>query len=416
MKAFRLALIALALAGWSVASQAPATPERLDLTQEQWHEDLQFLARELPNRHANAFHFIPRQRFEAEVAELDHKLDHLNSDEIYVGMDRIANSIGDVHTYIRVPADSANFPISLQLFGDDYRVTATASGNENALGARVIKIQDTAIARAHELLLSLTPSDETQLLRDSRVLDFLTKGIFLHGIGIIPERNTARYTLVDNNGREFTIDLQAVAAADNSKLNWTFAFKERPLFRQRPEENFWYTYLHDSHTVYCSFRGYKDLGKQSKGLFNLVNQEHPDKLIIDMRLNGGGDYEKGLKYLVHPIHHLSNINRKAHLFVLVGPTTFSAAMSNAAHFRYQTNAILVGQQIGEKPNSYQQAREMKLPNSHWTVRYSVKFYKFVQVGENVIRPDKEIVPSWADYRAGQDPVLQWVLNSSGSEK
>jgi hypothetical protein len=280
----------------------------------------------------------------------------------------------------------------------------------------VIKIQDTAIARAHELLLSLTPSDETQLLRDSRVLDFLAKGIFLHGIGIIPERNTARYTLVDNNGREFTIDLQAVAAADNSKLNWTFAFKERPLFRQRPEENFWYTYLHDSHTVYCSFRGYKDLGKQSKGLFNLVNQEHPDKLIIDMRLNGGGDYEKGLKYLVHPIHHLSNINRKAHLFVLVGPTTFSAAMSNAAHFRYQTNAILVGQQIGEKPNSYQEAREMKLPNSHWTVRYSVKFYKFVQVGENVIRPDKEIVPSWADYRAGQDPVLQWVLNSSGSEK
>ena len=37
-------------------------------------------------------------------------------------------------------------------------------------------------------------------------------------------------------------------------------------------------------------------------------------------------------------------------------------MSNSAHFRYQTNAILAGQQIGEKPNSYQEAREMKLPN------------------------------------------------------
>ncbi|MGA9304043.1 MAG: hypothetical protein WBW31_01440 [Candidatus Sulfotelmatobacter sp.] len=416
MKAFRLALIALALVGGSVASQAPAAAERSDLTKEQWHEDLQFLARELPKRHANAFHFISRERFEAEVAELDHQIDHLNSDEIYVGMDRTANSIGDGHTYIRVPADSASFPIALQRFGDDYRVTATASGNENALGARVIKIQDTLIARVHELLLSLTPSYETQVLRDSRVLDFLTKGIFLHGIGIIPERNTARYTLVDDNGKEFTIDLQAVAAADSSKLNWTFAFKERPLFRQRPEENFWYTYLPDSHTVYCSFRGYEDLGMQSKGLFDLINQEHPDKLIIDMRLNGGGDYDKGLKYLVHPIRDLSSIDRKGHLFVLVGPTTFSAAMSNAAHFRYQTNAILVGQQIGEKPNSYQEAREMKLPNSHWTVRYSVKFYKFVKVGENVIRPDKEIVPSWEDYSAGHDPVLQWVLNFDDSAK
>ena len=394
----------------------PAAAERSDLTKEQWHEDLQFLAKELPKRHANAFHFISRHRFEAEVAELDHKLDHLNSDEIYSGMDRIANLIGDGHTYIRIPADNANFPIELQRFGDDYRLTATASGNEDALGARVIKIQDTPIARAHELLLPLTPSDETQVLRDSRLLDFLTMGIFLHGTGIIPERNTARYTLVDDNGKELIIDVQAVAPANNSNLNWTFAFKERPLFRQRPEENLWYSYLPESHTVYCSFRGYDDLGKHSKGLFDLINQQHPDKLVIDMRLNGGGDYEKGLKYLVHPVRHLSNINRKGHLFVLIGPTTFSAAMSNAAHFRYQTNAILVGQQIGEKPNSYQEAREMKLPNSHWTVRYSVRFYKFVKAGENVIRPDKEIVPSWQDYRAGRDPVLQWVLNSEDSAK
>jgi Peptidase family S41 len=394
----------------------PAAPEVSGLTKEQWHEDLQFLARELPKRHANAFHFISRERFETEVSELDHKLDHLNSDEIYVGMDRIANLIGDGHTYIRVPADNAKFPIELRQFGDDYRLMATASGNENALGARVIEIQDAPIVRAHDLLLPLTPSDETPVLRNSRVLDFLTTGIFLHGIGIIPERNMARYTLVDDNGKEFTVDVRAVAPADSPKLNWTFAFKQPPLFRQRPEENFWYTYLPDSHTVYCSFRGYKELGQHSKGLFDLINQQHPNKLVIDMRLNGGGDYDEGLKYLVHPIRDLPSINHKGHLFVLVGPNTFSAAMSNAAHFRYQTNAILVGQQIGEKPNSYQEAREMKLPNSHWTVRYSVKFYKFVEAGENIIRPDKEIVPSWEDYRAGRDPVLQWVLNSNDSAK
>ena len=53
---------------------------------------------------------------------------------------------------------------------------------------------------------------------------------------------------------------------------------------------------------------------------------------------------------------------------------------------------------------------MKLPNSHWTVRYSVRFYRFVETGENVIRPDQEIIPTWEDYRSGRDPVLQWVLN------
>ena len=78
--------------------------------------------------------------------------------------------------------------------------------------------------------------------------------------------------------------------------------------------------------------------------------------------------------------------------------------------RRQTNAILVGQQIGEKPNSYQEAREMQLPNSHWKVRYSVKFYRFVVGGENVIRPDQEIIPSWDEFKSGRDPVLEWVLN------
>jgi hypothetical protein len=238
------------------------------------------------------------------------------------------------------------------------------------------------------------------------LVGFLTTGIFLHGTGIIPDRNVARYTLADDS-EEFTMDVHAVGYAD--KLNWIYAFKERPLFRQRPDESFWYVYLPDSHTVYCSFREYKDLGKYSKGLFELIRQQRPDKLVVDMRLNGGGDYNVGLKHVVHPIRDLPDINRKGHLFVLVGPSTFSAAMSNSAHFRYQTNAILVGQQIGEKPNSYQEAREMMLPNSHWTVRYSAKFYKFVETGENVIRPDQEIIPSWDDYRSGRDPVLEWVL-------
>ncbi len=302
----------------------------LSLSKEQWRQDVAYLAAELPKRHANAFHFISRERFEAEVAELDGKLDRLNADEIYAGMDRIANLIGDGHTYIKVPEDNANFPIDIERFGDEHRVVATTSGNEKALGTRVIKIQDMPIARLHELLLALTPADETQVLRDLRVLGFLTTGIFLHGMGIIPDRNVARYTLAGDNGQEFTIDIHAVAPGESSKISWIPAFKERPLFRQKPGDNFWYTYLPDSHTVSCSFRGYKGLGKQAKGLFDLIQQQHPDKLVIDLRLNGGGDY--------------------------------FAAMSNSAHFRYQTNAILAGQQIGEKPNSYQEAREMKLPN------------------------------------------------------
>ena len=113
--------------------------------------------------------------------------------------------------------------------------------------------------------------------------------------------------------------------------------------------------------------------------------------------------------MIDPLRALPNINRKGHLFVLISPYTFSAAMSNAAQFRSTTAAILVGEPIGEKPNSYQEAREMRLPNSHLVARYSTLKYNFVEGTDNVVRPDKEIDRDWKSYLAGRDPVLEWVL-------
>ena len=382
----------------------------LVLTRSQWHEDLRFLAKELPRRHANAFHHTSLELFETKVAELDGKLNRLNGDEIYVGMNRLANTIGDGHTYLLSPTDDATLSLKLDRFGDDYRVVTVTSGNEGALGRRIIKIDDTPIARAHELLLSLTPADETEVLRESRLTVLLTRGCVLHGAGIIQDRNSARYTLADDGGREFPLVVHPIAAVDGKQPSWICAFENGPKFRERLRETFWYIYLPDSDAIYVCFRSYKDLSKHSKGLLQLVRKSDPEKLVIDLRDNGGGDYKKGLKHVVHPIQDLSRINRRGHLFILIGPNTFSAAMSNSAHFRYQTNATLVGQQIGEKPNSYQEARVMTLPNSKWKVQYSVKFYKFVEKGENLIRPDVEVIPSWNDYRSGRDPVLERALN------
>jgi hypothetical protein len=95
--------------------------------------------------------------------------------------------------------------------------------------------------------------------------------------------------------------------------------------------------------------------------------------------------------------------------VLVGAETFSAAMNNAAQLQDETNAILVGETIGERPNSYQEPRQFQLPNSHLIVRASTRYYTFRKTGENAVRPDKEIIPTWDDVKAGRDPVLDWTL-------
>jgi C-terminal processing protease CtpA/Prc len=185
--------------------------------------------------------------------------------------------------------------------------------------------------------------------------------------------------------------------------------KDPPRFRQQPGKDFWVVYLPDSHTLYCSFRGYRGLAENASALLREIKERRPEKLAIDLRQNGGGDYKQGLKYLIEPIQSTPEINRRGHLFVLIGVNTFSAAMSNAAQFRERTAAILVGEPIGERPNSYQEAREMRLPNSKLLVRYSTQYYEFTKGGENVIRPDQLIPTDWETYKAGRDPVLEWVL-------
>jgi hypothetical protein len=379
----------------------------LHLNQQQWSEDIDFFARELPRRHANALHHLTQAQFDAAVADLKRRLPQMNSDEIYVALDRIANAIGDAHTYVEFPPDAANFPLGLAKFGADYRVVTVGPGYEKALGARVVKIGDTSFVKARELEALLTPAAETAALADARVAGFLTMGITLQGLGIISDRNVASYTLEDENGEKFTLSFQA--APPNVQVNWVNLVKSPPLYRQNSDQDFWYIYLPDAHTLYCNFSGYQKLEQNATALLREAKEKNPDKLVIDMRQNGGGDYNQGLKYLIDPVRGLSKINRNGHLFVLIGVDTFSAGMSNAAQFRQRTAAMLVGEPIGERPNSYQEAREMRLPNSQLLVRYSTHYYKFTDGKENIIRPDCEVFTNWKEYKAGRDPVLEWVL-------
>jgi len=381
--------------------------DKLSLAPRQWKEGLDYLAKELPKRHPDAFANTSKDKFEAAVVELAGKIDHLNSDEIYIGFDRLANLIGDAHTYVEFPRDNANLPLDIRRFGDEWRVVVVAPGYEQALGTRVIAIQNMPLAQARELAATITPIAETASLKAVRVDGFLTTGMALHGLGIVPDRNSARYTLATDDGKQVVVDFNAPPVGPEPK--WVHVAAQLPLSEQDVNGSAACTYLHDARTLYCNVRWIRDLIGPAKEMFETLKREHPDKLVIDLRQNGGGDYNVGLKHLIEPLQKEKNINRRGHLFVLIGPNTFSAAMSNAAQFRSMTEATLVGQTIGERPNSYQEVKQFTLPNSHFVVHYSTRYYKFVDGPENVVAPDKEVTRTWEDYKNGRDAVLEWVL-------
>lgn len=128
-----------------------------------------------------------------------------------------------------------------------------------------------------------------------------------------------------------------------------------------------------------------------------------------MQRNGGGDFTKVREILLPPIAKHPVLGAKGHLYVLIGPSTFSAAMTNAIDFRKDANAILVGLPTGALPNSYQEGSEFTLPNSKLVVGYSTKYYKFQESDTPGVIPDQRVEPTWAAYRAGRDLALEWVM-------
>jgi hypothetical protein len=383
----------------------------LALSKAQWREDLAAFAAELPKRHANAFFYLPKARFEAEIASLDRRLGQLNDDEIFVGIERLTNAIGDGHTYLTLPRDRRSLPIEIARFGAgpkaELRVVAAGPGYEQALGAKVVRIGATPVAEAWRRVLTLTPQQELPALQEGRAASYLASGLLLHGLGIIPDREHAVFTLRDDTGRAFTLDVAGLAPGASVALKPMATGKG--VAQENPKAAFWCRELADQHAVYCGFRAYDNLGRGRNEMLALIEKAHPGKLIIDMRDNGGGDNTLGYAFVIKPLEAMPQINQKGRLYVLVGALTFSAAMNNAAQFQDETQAILVGQQIGEKPNSYQEPRQFRLPNSHLIVRASSLYYKFRAKGPNAVTPDKTIVPTWDDVKAGRDPVLDWVL-------
>jgi hypothetical protein len=388
---------------WTEAQWTP----HLNLTTAQWREDLAALARDLPKRHANAFAFLPKAEFERRVADLDRRIPSMSADEVFVGLLQLVNSIGDGHTTIVSPPDRENMPLELTLIGGEFRVTAAGAGLEKALGAQVVAIDDTPIAEAHRRALTLTPTQELPELREGRVVFFLARGLTLHGLGITHRRDRAIYKLRDDAGKTFTVEAKGLGTVAEAPM--TSLHSKSALRYQNPNADFWCKPLPDAKAVYCAWRAYPHLHENAQAMFALIDQTEAEKLILDMRDNGGGDNTVGYAELVKPLAARADLNRKDRLYILIGPLTFSAAMNNAAQFQDQTNATLVGQTIGEKPNSYQEPRSVRLPNSRLNVRVSTLYYEFRKTGENAVRPTREIIPTWADVKAGRDPELEWVL-------
>jgi hypothetical protein len=407
-------VIALLLCGWLsvtvIAAQKTDGTTTPSLTKEQWRQDLQHLAKELPRRHKNAFHTISKEQFERAVAELDAAIPSLQEHEILIGLRRIVAMIGDAHTALAPPTNFHRYPLTLYWFGNDLRVLRTTADYKRALGTRVVGVGALSLAEAVAAVNTLVPHENDQFVRYSDV-SLMPFAEVLQALKIVPSLQRAKWTFEDDKGEQFSLELEPVP--QDAKIDWLSTLKEVPLYRQRLNEQMWFTAIPDSQAVYLNLKVYPDaetFKRVSDGLWKQVDSSQPKRLIIDLRQSNGGDFIKFQTHLLKELKQRPAFRKPGSLYVIIGRGTISAAMVNAIEVRKELNATLVGEPTGSKPNSYSENDELTLPNSHLRVSYSTRYYKLQDQDTSSLMPDKSIEPLWEMYTSGRDPVLEWILS------
>lgn len=380
-------------------------PQRLDLTAEQWSEDLNELTRILTREHGSPFHRVSREVFDAEVARVRANLPHLTGPGVATAFRRLSMMIGDGHTGVSLLRGSPRYPVLTFWFADGLRVVETTPEYKRLLGATLTAIDDVPLKTIASRLRSYSPLGESDWSWRADLPFLINRPELLQSVGLA-RNGSSVWTFRAANGRAERITLLAEEFLKSRRVQLG---GQLPQWERRPDEQFWTEFWPERQTLYVNFRGYDELAGNSAALETELDAKRPRRLVIDMRDNSGGDYTKGRELLLPVITQRPWINRRDALFVLVGRHTFSAAMTNAADFKSRTNATLVGEPIGENPNSWQEPRRFYLPNSGLVVNVSTRWYAFAASGVDVIAPHQMAEPRWQDWARGRDTAIDAIF-------
>lgn len=419
---FALTLLLLPLLWAGPAAAAAGAARTQAATREgRWREDLALLASELPRRHKNLFFKITREKFARSVAELDAAVGGMTDAEVKVALMRVVAGVGDSHTSVRWSHDDFSiFPLRLFGFSDGWYVTEAAAEYSQVVGARLVRVGGASAARAAEAAREMIACENDSCFK--RYLpSYLVVPEILHAAKLIPDPREAEFVFAGRDGREFAVTLKARKSA--AGVEWLGPFggqpAELPLYRRRADKNYWFEYLADSGTLYVNYSRCRDMEgypfrEMMRELLHAADTRPVERLVIDMRRNAGGD-EGIFLPLVAELSRRPRLNRHGRLFVIVGRGTFSSACHNAIALKRRTNAVVVGEPTGQKPNSYGEVKTLKLPNSGVEVGYSTWFWKRVEGDPPAFVPDITVEYPFAAFLHGRDPFMEAVFAAAAHD-
>jgi hypothetical protein len=413
-------LFALALAVVASAAAAGRTPA----SGSDAPADVRLLAKTFEETHPRLFRHVSRERFRAEVENLARRAPTLSANELLVGLMRIAALPGprNGHTGIVPLAGHRRplhlYPLRLYDFADGVHVVDQRTDRDDLIGSRLVAIAGVPTARLLELVRPLVPRDNATRRKGYAPHYALTAEV-LDGLGIVDGAGAAEFRFEKPTGEAVALTPAPIEAGEyvavfgdalHGHYPAILPSRPRPLYLARSNRPLWMTKLARGRAI---FIGYNSAGvptdKTAERLDRLARDPKVRRVIVDVRLNGGGNNQT-YTWLFQTLSSRV-VYRPGRLYLLFGRATFSAAGNFATDVERHTRAISVGEPTGRGVNQYGDATAFTLPSTGVVVFVATDYVARAPESDRrlAVAPDVPVAVTSADFRAGRDPVLTRAL-------
>ncbi|WP_109853250.1 S41 family peptidase [Aquimarina sp. AU58] len=398
------------------------------LTTAQWQEDLRFLQNTIHKDYSFLFVKTTKENFDIEVETLYNDIPNLQEHEIIVGMSRLVSLFKYGHTYIsfhQKPFEFSQFPFNLYEFNDGIYIQGTHKNYPEAVGAKVVAVEGKPIS---EVLKAIEPTVEVENSQYFKAygINNIRYPEVLHAQKVTKTLQNKITLTLEKGGKVFTQSFTALPKGETvpthrgyvyQKDNWLDARDQSttPLYLQQLDKVYFSEYLAKEKAMYVRHSRIADEAEESTKdfyarVFNEIETNGTEKLIIDLRLNGGGNNYLN-KDVIKGLIKAEKINKIGKLFVIIGKRTFSACQNLVNEIDNYTNVIFVGEPTAENINFWGDNRPVTLPNSAINISLSYLWWQDKPALENAdwIAPSIPVTMSFDEYANNQDPVLEAAL-------
>ncbi len=397
----------------------------------QWRADVRFTSREIKRRAFSPFGTLSEPGFDATIETIVDRVPLLSDHQVILELARLLRALNDGHARIRPPDDRADLqralPLSLFLFEEGLFVIAATPDHEDLLGAQILQVGDHDIDHVLDAFdpLITRDNDNAQWFK-AGLPDWLIQTSTLHALGLINDPGQVPLTVraLDGEARSIVLapDPEWPACKTRRELpfptGWATLHESLespvPHSLRNVDLPFWFDYLREEHLVYVQFNSVRDTATETidafgQRLYTFVDANPVDRLVLDMRWNGGGNTLQEWPFLRQIIANRTT-NQRGSLFVIIGRGTFSAAQNGINFLDTHSNATFVGEPTGSSPAFIGETHPFTLPHSGVMMNISDLHWVGTWPGDTRkwIPPTIYTPPTFAAYRENLDPALDAI--------